>query len=119
MYNVFLQAVRWAEDVVDNELLGKKKSKSEFPLAVLSVASVLCWGVGWPHYMSRSLLEGASFCPTDWGFVMQNAAYFTSSKSLETGLTTRMLRQMVNVKTARKRHSSWHAHFTCTIFFIC
>jgi Protein phosphatase inhibitor len=46
MENTSLQAVRWAEDVVDNELMEKKKSKSaplfaEFLLWCCSVRLVL------------------------------------------------------------------------------
>ncbi len=65
-----VQAVRWSEEVVDNEFMNKKKSKSESAFVALSWHACGIW-----------CLIATLAC-------LQSAAYFISRKGLVTGVIT-------------------------------
>jgi len=77
-----VQAVRWSEEVVDNEFLNKKKSKSESAFVALSWHACGIW-----------CLIATFAC-------LQSAAYFISRKALVTGV---IVIAMMNAMTATNK----------------
>ena len=77
-----VQAVRWSEEVVDNEFMNKKKSKSEFFWFALPWHACGIW----------SLIANLAR--------VQSAAYFISRKALVTGV---IMIAMMNAMTATNK----------------
>jgi hypothetical protein len=79
------KGVQWAEDVVDNEFMNKKSSKSKFVHLVHSVNI---------HPSSLSLSLSLSSNPL-FRKPMQNVVYFINKGHLETGVMVRIVMQNV------------------------
>ncbi len=78
-----MQAVRWSEEVVDNEFMNKKKSKSQ----------LVC------HFASRGLQQLAD----SLSFVLQSVASFTNRRVLVTGV---MMTVMMNARTVIRQSAT-------------
>jgi hypothetical protein len=104
---VSLQGVRWAEDVVDNELMNKKKSKSECNVVTLTAKPTY----GHPARPALDILSCLTLTPHP--ACLQSAAFSTRSVSLASGATAMTVIRIVTALQIRMLTHKHQQHNCC------
>lgn len=95
--------MQWAEDVIDNESMNKKKSKSKINLSMPFEGRL---GAQMPLELAMQSLLLYSITTPRAPSYLQSAAYFTNSGRLGIGVTTRTAMQSAKhaIKKKKRRH---------------